>query len=389
MPCPLPSSRRRLVDMGFAEQVSVDRGEGQQPTMRYATRQGGGSGGTFSEEGPPGTDLADEASSSSGGSTATGIDAILEAARAGDSGGAPTPDAPAGSSQQGEPDGGGLHLQVDEVDRENPLRPRYTGAWAGLRMQGPLACRGWYRAGVVPTRPSSSGCAPSPSADFAGNVLVETNEPFNLNIAPGGAPLNVKRPGQGQQQQQAERRNGVDLPPPPARRNPMARQLPPQQPISRSPWRQQRPPAGQPPTQPDRGESPAEAALPGAPAVRPPTAIPKAAPRLRPAPPLPQRQDLRPWQVAGASAPKPVAGGSISRGITTGGGVPRPRQPGPPDGAPEGRPTEAASHVVQLADRLSLVELRQLCERKGLPTYGTKAQLAGRLVQQQRAQHEE
>ena len=28
--------------------------------------------------------------------------------------------------------GGEGQLRVDEVDSENPLRPRYTGAWAGL-----------------------------------------------------------------------------------------------------------------------------------------------------------------------------------------------------------------------------------------------------------------
>ena len=37
---------------------------------------------------------------------------------------------------------------------------------------------------------------------------------------------------------------------------------------------------------------------------------------------------------------------------------------------------------MQLASKLSLQELRLLCESKGLPTYGTKAQLASRLVQQ-------
>jgi hypothetical protein len=42
--------------------------------------------------------------------------------------------------------------------------------------------------------------------------------------------------------------------------------------------------------------------------------------------------------------------------------------------------------VLQLAAKLSLSDLRRLCDTKGLPSYGTKAQLASRLVAQQKAE---
>jgi hypothetical protein len=45
--------------------------------------------------------------------------------------------------------------------------------------------------------------------------------------------------------------------------------------------------------------------------------------------------------------------------------------------------------VLQLASRLSLADLRRLCESKGLPSYGTKAQLASRLVAQQKAESQQ
>ena len=147
--------------------------------------------------------------------------------------------------------------------------------------------------------------------------------------------------------------------------------------------------------------------------------VPRVAPRpVRPAPPAPQRQDLRPWQVA----PPAATPGTSSSGMPRAGPAPSTanaarqaaqrrmlssspaaaaaagqpegllRTPPPPSGsgasgsaaaaaaaaAPQGGPP--SSHVVQLAARLSAAELRGLCERKGLAISGTKAQLAARLV---------
>lgn len=143
--------------MGFAEQVSVDEGDGQEPSSHYTTRRptaqgraGSGSGAalglratTASSDGPAGSNL----------------DAILEAARAGAGGSfdEASPDfAASGEEEEGAPAPGSagaqaaddqaaadaaepmLRLNVDEVDRENPLRPRYTGEQV-LWPKGPRA----------------------------------------------------------------------------------------------------------------------------------------------------------------------------------------------------------------------------------------------------------
>jgi hypothetical protein len=44
------------------------------------------------------------------------------------------------------------------------------------------------------------------------------------------------------------------------------------------------------------------------------------------------------------------------------------------------QPAAGSSSVFQLASKLSLADLRRLAENKGLPSYGTKAQLAARLL---------
>lgn len=124
--------------MGYAEHVSVDDGQGQEPVSVYQARRAA----LLSEE--PHIDAARSANGGDGGEAgAMTIDAIIEAARAGDSAQssidelttavdgnvvvaagpkAPHKDAPRSGSAPSS-----RALQVDEVDLENPLRPRYTG----------------------------------------------------------------------------------------------------------------------------------------------------------------------------------------------------------------------------------------------------------------------
>ena len=109
--------------------------------------------------------------------------------------------------------------------------------------------------------------------------------------------------------------------------------------------------------------------------------------------PLPRRQGPLPWQtppsadvqdppdpaVDGSSAPSsfgpaPARQGAQRRAKAVA------AQPGPASSPP------TTGHVLQLASKLSLSDLRRLCESQGLPAYGTKAQLANRLVAQQKAE---
>lgn len=157
--------------MGFAERVSVDEGKGQEPTSvfharRQQGRQGGGDSDSASSlrvatapgagRGPLSSQGGsfDEAGGASSGDEGTALDAIIEAARAGtgasagqapggllDATGAPEGQAGAGGSGQrnnqeqvaarpavAPASGSGRRaLQVDNDDRENRLRPRYTG----------------------------------------------------------------------------------------------------------------------------------------------------------------------------------------------------------------------------------------------------------------------
>ena len=102
----------------------------------------------------------------------------------------------------------------------------------------------------------------------------------------------------------------------------------------------------------------------------------------------PQRQGPLPWQVAPTAGPGLATGvGPVASSSLRPQG-PRPRRAAaaagpaalveqlPGSGSPSG-----GSHVLQLANQLSLAELRRLCESKGLASSGTKAQLASRLVE--------
>ena len=157
--------------MGFAERVSVDEGKGQEPTSvfharRQQGRQGGGDSDSASSlrvatapgagRGPLSSQGGsfDAAGGASSGDEGPALDASLEAARAGtgasagqapggllDATGAPEGQAGAGGSGQrnnqeqvaarpavAPASGSGRRaLQVDNDDRENRLRPRYTG----------------------------------------------------------------------------------------------------------------------------------------------------------------------------------------------------------------------------------------------------------------------
>ncbi|KAL4427968.1 hypothetical protein ABPG75_002057 [Micractinium tetrahymenae] len=386
------SAARRLVNMGFAERVAADadndaldtfHARRQQPSEATKGRAPSGSssssssgGGSSSSGGSLGRASSfDEAGSGSADPGGTALDAILEAARAareGDTGaawagpggavqGAGSPGAVAEGGEEAE---ARRPLQVDLVDTENPLRPRYT--------------------------------------DFAGNVL-EGIEPYNLLSA---SPQPWRRPPSPSGGPPLPPRASASVPPPssglrpPERRNPMARPPPPGagQPLQQSQQQQQpRPPAG-------REQAAAAQAAAAAPTTR------AAPPRLvRPVPLLPQgRQDPRPWQLqqpaAAQGLPAPERGGQGRKGAMppappsiaaqrralstpTGGAADRrQRQQAAAAAAaaasatPSAAGPSAGSHVVQLAAKLSLAELRRLCESKALPAWGTKAQLAGRLV---------
>lgn len=113
------------MDWGLVEQVAAGEGEGQDPTaMVYARRQGpdagGGSNGAARASSSSGEAFGGAAASEQGGGS---LDALLEAACSGAGGANGTEQAP-GSEQEVEAP---LRLNVDEVDLENPLRPRYTG----------------------------------------------------------------------------------------------------------------------------------------------------------------------------------------------------------------------------------------------------------------------
>ena len=130
--------------MGFAEQVSVGEGGTAEPSVLYTRRQA-----PLERPDLPGAAAAEastpaSAAAASGEEGGSSLDAILEAARG--SGGwrgfapaggiaasdaaAAGPAAPVGKEPS-------LRLNVDEVDRENPLRPRYTGT----RLAPGCACR--------------------------------------------------------------------------------------------------------------------------------------------------------------------------------------------------------------------------------------------------------
>ena len=136
--------------MGVAE---LQEGSGADPSETFFAAgdgrdQAGGGGGSAagaggSDEGSSGAPAGDEAAAGR-----TRIDGILEAARAGDGGGGATSAGgssgglsalPAGVSAAAAAaaasEGGGaaalVRLRVDDVDSENPLRPRYTGACLG------------------------------------------------------------------------------------------------------------------------------------------------------------------------------------------------------------------------------------------------------------------
>lgn len=242
--------------------------------------------------------------------------------------------------------------------------------------------------GLAP--PATSFCI----ADFAGNVLSEGNEPFNLaliNVTAMPSPRRATPPPLPPTALAPSSGATGSMPPPPARRNPLAQQLTSQQqqqPIGRQRRQQQQQPNA-PPLQKaaDADEHPGQPGGGGqatAPAAR---AVPRP---VRPAPPLPQRHDPRPWQLTTAADQATTA--------IVGAGTAPTRPPHPGTGPVRGQqalhrsspgqlegPVEPGSHVVQLASRLSLAELRRLCDGKGLPTYGTKAQLAGRLVAAQQS----
>lgn len=351
------SAARRLVNMGFAERVPADA-DGDAADVFHArrqrlSRQAEGQAGRGSDAAAGISrhlDSFDEPHNGDEGPGSGALDAILEAARAeeGTPGwrepGAARAEADSGAGQGGEGSEARRPLQVDLADMENPLRPRYT--------------------------------------DFAGNAL-EGVAPYNL---PSVAAQAWRRPPPASVARQPPRRAPVpDMLPsngvrPPERRNPMARPPPPVQ------QAQQQPP-------PAPG-----AQRPTAAADVPPTS--RAPPRhVRPVPQLPQRrQDPRPWQLP-QSAPEGAGQGQAVQPASSGFAAQR-RVPPPAAGsgdirqrqqaaattraAPGTTPSDAGpspgSHVVQLAAKLSLAELRRLCESKGLPTWGTKAQLAGRLV---------
>jgi hypothetical protein len=131
--------------MGYAEQVSVGVGQGQEPTSVYQARRAA-----------PSLEPAGGAAMTADGGEAGAmtIDAIIEAARTGDAGQAsadqlasavdglaslaavpvgPRKDAAGFGSAPSQPPS--RALQVDEVDLENPLRPRYTGEHRGCAQQ--------------------------------------------------------------------------------------------------------------------------------------------------------------------------------------------------------------------------------------------------------------
>lgn len=133
--------------MGYAEQVSVDKGEGQAPSSAYQALRGGPGGAGVSVNEAMRGDGGDERA----GANMTNLDAIIAAARAGDvatplsqsqtkammaevSGQSNNQSVLSQGAQEGPtqtakpPPQGARHLTVDE---ENPLRPRYTG-WSPL-----------------------------------------------------------------------------------------------------------------------------------------------------------------------------------------------------------------------------------------------------------------
>ena len=156
--------RRRLVNMGYVEQVSDDEGEGQDaPAVMYHARRSTASNAPAFWEG-----VAAGGSNGVGNSPSPTLGAIMKAAAAGDMGessaqtglapassasaaladGAAAADAPLSSAEAEaadvlagvapeaatmQPSSQPRALQVDQVDRENPLRPRYTGQQPSAR----------------------------------------------------------------------------------------------------------------------------------------------------------------------------------------------------------------------------------------------------------------
>lgn len=157
-----PFPHRRLVDMGYAQEVA-----GGEPGV-YARRQGAARrqrpDASADVASADAAESSDGESSSDEGSNA-GLDAVLAAA--GGTGGA------AGVG------GGRLRLNVDEVDRDNPLRPRYTGgcACAACRPRPAAAagpCLAWRQQSECP------GTCPAPLCTLLAEVWRFLRPALNL-----------------------------------------------------------------------------------------------------------------------------------------------------------------------------------------------------------------
>lgn len=175
---PLPLARpgprcRRLVNMGFAERVPADADSNAadvfharpQQTGSAAEGRAGPNSDASSSAGSGSSRVASDgqagSSDSEGGSGrdpySNSLDSILEAARGQGSGparqqpgaGDPGADRRAAHAQGLEPGEKGRPLQVDLVDLENPLRPRYTGGQLAGAGGGGGAARARSRAGAA------------------------------------------------------------------------------------------------------------------------------------------------------------------------------------------------------------------------------------------------
>ena len=388
--------------MGYAREVA---GDGLEDTVVVTRRSGRRRQDRGSAVPDAAADASSDASSGASGDegASVGLEAVVEAAASG----------PGGAAGAG---GRQLRLNVDDEDRDNPLRPRYTGACGARRMLAGVHVAYGCCCGALAAMATHNLCAwltlalrraRIRLADFSGNVLADGNEPYNLSLRLARPSSNTSRatpPGGGGHVPSRQPAAGSRMPPPPPRRNPLARQLlpasqpgrPRQQQVQQQQrqQQQQQPSAavlqsrrdlpGQPRSNAASADDAGTASIPRPRNPRASTAGSSAQRSVRPAPPLPQRQDLRPWQVPTGSAQpaaSPVHGATASSGTV-------PSRLVPPDLRHDVLPRRDAeqserapgSHVLQLASRLSLAELRRLCESRGLPSYGTKAQLAARLV---------
>lgn len=230
--------------------------------------------------------------------------------------------------------------------------------------------------------PKPNHCLPVLVADFSGKALLDGVEPYNVHAKSYSRRLS---PNQAVQPR-GERTHSVPRSRPPSmnsgamqpvRRNPMALQ---QQPPNGK-WLQQHADMSEMPVP---STAPLESLQP--PAKQPPRPTPTPVARTLRQPPAQQhsnRQGPLPWQIA-PTAPDTALPASpsmhTSEGVKPAKGLAHRRTAAAAAAQTSQQPAAGSSSVFQLASKLSLADLRRLAENKGLPSYGTKAQLAARLV---------